>query len=629
MFARKSTFISAAIFFVIFSLFSSFSISNAQAENLPLGPSWVNGTLVQGQETTIFSRFQAPSNVNTQQYVLDTEIYSAANGARVAQFYETVQLKSQEAVIRSYHWKTAGLATGKYIVKQGLFSTDWRNSFGWNNESGSTYINPVGSAPAPAVAPIATPAPVPTATPAPAPTATPAPATAPVSTQKVGWQTSARLQAGLPVFNTTKRLEGTFNVETTGAYILNMELYDTKNNKVGQYYETRNVTAGANQVVVWNWTANIAGALKVKMGIFTPNWQSKYWNDNALSFTVANSSTVPTPAPVKDPIPSPVPAPAVPPVTSNASYLRGINLAGAEFGHDKLPGVYGIDYIYPSNANLDYYNSKGLKLVRLPFLWERLQRTLGGPLDATELGRIDAVVAAAKARGMQIILDPHNYGRYTLNGTQYLIGTSQVPNSTFTDFWTKLANHYKNESTIYAFSLMNEPHDTNGTWPAAAQAGLNGVRSVDKTHLVMVPGDGWSGAWSWKMNNANLLLNDPSNNLMYEAHQYFDRDNSGTYKESYDASGAYPMVGADRVQPFLDWLKANNVRGIITEYGIPNNDPRWQVVLDNFLNKLNEAGVGGTYWAGGPWWGDYVLSSEPTNGQDKPVMNTLIRHLSK
>jgi endoglucanase len=114
---------------------------------------------------------------------------------------------------------------------------------------------------------------------------------------------------------------------------------------------------------------------------------------------------------------------------------------------------------------------------------------------------------------------------------------------------------------------------------------------------------------------------------MYEAHQYFDRDGSGKYDEAYEASGAYATIGVDRIQPFLNWLKANNVRGIVTEYGVPGNDPRWQVVLDNFLAKLDEAGVGGTYWAGGAWWGDYPLSCEPVGGQDAPVMAVLLRHL--
>ena len=31
-----------------------------------------------------------------------------------------------------------------------------------------------------------------------------------------------------------------------------------------------------------------------------------------------------------------------------------------------------------------------------------------------------------------------------------------------------------------------------------------------------------------------------------------------------------------------------------------------------------------TYWAGGPWWGDYMFSIEPQNGIDKPQMAILM-----
>jgi len=42
--------------------------------------------------------------------------------------------------------------------------------------------------------------------------------------------------------------------------------------------------------------------------------------------------------------------------------------------------------------------------------------------------------------------------------------------------------------------------------------------------------------------------------------------------------------------------------------GIRINDTRWLTVLDNFLNHLKNNCINGTYWAGGPWWGDYILS---------------------
>ncbi len=89
------------------------------------------------------------------------------------------------------------------------------------------------------------------------------------------------------------------------------------------------------------------------------------------------------------------------------------------------------------------------------------------------------------------------------------------------------------------------------------------------------------------------------------------------------------MIGADRLKPFVDWLKANNARGFIGEYGVPDTDARWLTVLDNFLTAMDTAGLGGTYWAGGPWWGNYQLGVEPRSGQDRPQMAILTRHLSR
>ena len=56
--------------------------------------------------------------------------------------------------------------------------------------------------------------------------------------------------------------------------------------------------------------------------------------------------------------------------------LIGVNLSGAEFGSNVIPGTYGVDYTYPTHAEIDYYASKGLSDIPLPFLWERLQHTV-------------------------------------------------------------------------------------------------------------------------------------------------------------------------------------------------------------------------------------------------------------
>ena len=81
-----------------------------------------------------------------------------------------------------------------------------------------------------------------------------------------------------------------------------------------------------------------------------------------------------------------------------------------------MPGEYGVHYTYPKASELDYFKSKGLVLVRLPFKWERLQPALFGELDSIELGRLKKFVTEAEKRDMPVILDLHNYGRRFVNG---------------------------------------------------------------------------------------------------------------------------------------------------------------------------------------------------------------------
>lgn len=302
--------------------------------------------------------------------------------------------------------------------------------------------------------------------------------------------------------------------------------------------------------------------------------------------------------------------------------MIGVNLAGAEFGSTR--GKYGTDYIYPGISQLDYFKSKGVELVRLPFTWERMQPSLGGELDPAELARMVRFLDAAAERGFKVVIDLHNYGRY--DGK--VIGSADVSVAEFKDFWTKLASVLKDHPAIWGFGIMNEPHDMGSStaWPRAAQAATDGIRSTGSDDIIIVSGDGWSGAHSWKQYNANLDVYDPLDNLMYEAHQYFDRGSTGVYK-TYDQEGAYPMVGVDRVKPFLDWLEENGHRGFIGEYGVPDNDPRWLTVLDNFVKALEEHNIPSAYWAAGPWWGKYSLAIEPRNGVDRPQMDILERYL--
>jgi len=296
----------------------------------------------------------------------------------------------------------------------------------------------------------------------------------------------------------------------------------------------------------------------------------------------------------------------------------GVNLAGAEFPPPS--GVYGKDYIYPTREELAYYKSKGSRLFRIPFKWERMQPNLNRPLSQAELNHLDVVVAAARALNVHLILDLHNFDRYK----RQLVGNDPALEGGLASLWSQLALHYREEKAIYGYGIMNEPNDTGGTWPNTAQKAIDAIRSVDHRHYILLAGDHWSGAQTWSESNPDLLqVKDPEDRIIYEAHTYWDRDGSGVYKNSYDEDHVYPNIGIDRVKPFVDWLKVHHARGFIGEFGVPNNDPRWNEVLDRFLHYLHKNGISGTYWAGGPIWHNYILSCEPAAGVDAPQMKVL------
>lgn len=306
----------------------------------------------------------------------------------------------------------------------------------------------------------------------------------------------------------------------------------------------------------------------------------------------------------------------------------GINIVGPALSPG-VRGKYAKDYIYPDDNSFAYYRSKGFRVARVTFLWERLQPKLFADLDVEEVERLQALIGKAHDQDMVLIMGPHNYARYAVNdGIPELIGSDAVPVAAFVDFWKRVAIRFAPQKERLIFTLMNEPHDTRGTWAKIAQDAVNAIREVDKERWIYVPGDGWSSARSWREFNEDLVIADSSDRLVYVAHQYFDGSGKGVYEKSYDDDRIRPEIAINRLKPFLEWLQRRGLRGTVTEFGVPNDDPRWLAVLDSALDTLRQAGIGGAYWAGGPWWGDYPLSAEPRDGKDAPVMSVLTRYVS-
>jgi endoglucanase len=343
----------------------------------------------------------------------------------------------------------------------------------------------------------------------------------------------------------------------------------------------------------------------------------------------------------------------------------GVNLSGAEFGAVPTPGnlgTYGSAYTYPTAAEVTYYMGKGMNVFRLPFRWERMQSTQMGALRATELSRMDTFVNFATAQGATVIIEPHNFQRYYPDpadfqrSAQGLVG-SAVPDAALVDFWTKLAEHYKNNGRVI-FNLMNEPAEVSATQLLnTTNQVIAGIRSTGATNRLHVPGTSWTGAHSWiSSGNAATMINvvDPANHFVFEVHQYFDFNSSGSADYENDRPGeprdlaqigtnANPNntnVGVERLTAMTNWLKTNNKRAFLGEFALPNDrfgegsrttgdpfnrvrvgDETLKAMLD-YVHANDDVWEGWAWWGGGPWWnsGSYMFGLGPsTNNYVNPT----------
>jgi endoglucanase len=339
--------------------------------------------------------------------------------------------------------------------------------------------------------------------------------------------------------------------------------------------------------------------------------------------------------------------------TAAGQYLRGVNVSEAEWG-DPFNPFYGAgNYAYATAPTFSYFAARSLPLIRLQVKWERLQPTLNGPLDSTQITYLQQDVAYAKAAGAVVNICPHNEARYaTLESmianfdSDACIIDNPCPGSpenvttdNFVNFWVQMSNLFKDDPTVVAYDLTNEPHDMGvANWATIAQAAITAIRANGDNKTIMIEGDSWANAYYWPTLSGQQtpFISDPANNYYYEAHLYFDSDYSGTYADTYDQELANtedpqfgPNVGADRVAPFVTWCQSNNVPCYLGEFGIPNDDPRWLTVMDNFLTALDTAKMPATYWAAGELWGTYALSVQPANAftTDAEQLPTLLGHL--
>lgn len=358
------------------------------------------------------------------------------------------------------------------------------------------------------------------------------------------------------------------------------------------------------------------------------------------------------PKPTPAPAPTPAPTPVVPSV-----HLRGTNLCGMEGGYDFADNshgpIAGHDYPVHSTKLIDYFKSKGITILRFLFSWERMTDSLYGPVPkpwGVGAGYVEyfnnykRIVDYATSHGITVIMEPWqasvngDTGGATWRGQ--LLG-SVVDLYAFADFWGKMATIFKDNPLVH-YGLVNEPNNMSTmTWFTVAQKCIDYIRNAGAKTPIYVPGNGWTGASTWKTSsawydsatpqrdnaygwlNANGLgspLWDPLHNLVAEVHCYADPNAGGGTTDI-----ASPTVIGDRLKDAVTEARAHGYKVFVGELGFYAGATQARTLWTNTLAYVNanpDVIVGYTWWAAGSpgWWDDVAahggghFSITPTNG---------------
>lgn len=324
----------------------------------------------------------------------------------------------------------------------------------------------------------------------------------------------------------------------------------------------------------------------------------------------------------------------------------GINFWAGAAHDDKPRGAnYMHDYGYDT-PSIAYFTGKGMNVIRLAFLWERVQTTTMAPLDEVELQRIDDFVKAANEKGASVILDVQNFARYQQSESDPLptptpipdvVGSLALPSAAFADLWSKLATHFAGNQQVI-FGLMNEPHDMpTMQWIGAANAALASIRATGARNLVLVPGSNWSLGYRWSVagegatdgvaNSVGLMeIEDPGDNYMIEVHQYF-HDEESPDKNSCVSGTA----GSEALTEVTGWLNDNGARAFLGEIGTGSGDVCLAALDDalSYIESNRDVWAGWAYFSGGQGLEDQDMTIQPgADGADKPQMEVLLRHMA-
>ncbi|KAH9836973.1 glycoside hydrolase superfamily [Rhodofomes roseus] len=312
-------------------------------------------------------------------------------------------------------------------------------------------------------------------------------------------------------------------------------------------------------------------------------------------------------------------------VSGQVPRLGGVNTAGFDFTV-YTNGSFTNNAAAPPTWQYAHFSGEGANLYRIPFAWQEMTPTLGGPINETFFyEEYNPIVQAALASGPDsyIIVDVHNYARW--NGE--IIAQGGPTNEEYASLWSQLSTLYGGNTRLL-FGLMNEPHDLDiPTWAESVQYVVNAIRAAGAQNYLLLPGSNYTSAATFPTGAGPYLLNvtDPlggTEKLIFDVHRYLDYDNSGTHAECVTNN-------TEVFETLVSWLQENgNRQAILSETGGGNTASCDEYLYQElaYIKATYPSMVGFSVWAAGSFATNYILSMTPySNGTDQPLWNVAVR----
>lgn len=236
---------------------------------------------------------------------------------------------------------------------------------------------------------------------------------------------------------------------------------------------------------------------------------------------------------------------------------------------------------YITQADIHYLKASGMNSIRIPFNYRLFthENYMGANNPNRGFELLDRVLGWCKKENLYVILDMHcapggQTGDNIDDGVGYpFLFKSKACQQQTIDIWHRIAAHYKNETIILGYDLLNEPIATyfnaeefNPYLEPLFKAITQAVRTVDKNHLIFLGGAQWDS-------NFKVFGKPFDSKLVYTFHKYWTD----------------PVQKV--IQDYCDFRDKYSVPIYCGETG--ENTDKW---VEDFKNLLEQNRIGWHYW---------------------------------